>query len=202
MGFDHPILDEPPPSAGRAIAAVYFAACRDQRAHLRDLRRQAGSFFLQPRRQPSLRRLGSAHFLSPAVLARGHEGQRPWRTEDCILYQTRSRSEAGGTACVLWTCLAANPRLCRIARAFPYRALLSLLGQSQASLSRRYSSSALGTASGRRRLGTQHPGANCWHRTARNPRSRALFARSQGAGLGARATALARGPRRVAARSL
>ena len=98
VGLGHAVLDQSSAAAGSSLAAVVFAFCRNQRAHLRHARRQTGRVFLQPGRQQFVGSVGRARVLSPALLAGGHEAEGTRRTQDRLRLQAAARAQAGRTA--------------------------------------------------------------------------------------------------------
>src|SRR5215831_12346772 len=104
--------------------------------------------------------MGRARFLPAAVLASVNEVGRSWKNLDQVPLEAAPRSKAGRASPVLRARFQVFPRAAGIAAALPERAVLPLLLQSQAPLSRRNPSPALGPAECDPRNRTQHHDAN------------------------------------------
>ncbi len=87
------------------------------------------------------------------------------RTEDRVRFEAPARSQTGGAEMFLRSSERSNlPRASELVRAFPHRALLPLHHDAQTPLSRRHSSSAVGSPRCPGRDAAEHDGAT--HRVA------------------------------------
>src|ERR1700756_117890 len=142
------------PSAAAGIVALSRIEC----AHLRDLRRQTRSLFLQPRRRQSTRSLGRSRLFSPALFSCCDDLGRAQRNDPLLVSPSRRVRRFSRPLSPHRSRAAARPW---IAGTLADRTLLLVHGPRWGRSPRRNPSPAVASAKRRSRFGNQHGRRRC-----------------------------------------